>query len=207
MTESSQGFSEQPIVVVLHGMNASPQWGFFPTLADRIALAGFMPLVLSLSHERPTDEVDYVHSILANHPQSLVHFLGHSRGGAIAQIVAAERNKTSERVVVWAGIGVWLRRPVRQTTPFTQDVAENSQRLDIHRAATALRGRIRYLHAEADVIVPRQEVEDLANHSGNHDALTVFSGSTHTFGITHPMTSTTGTFEQAIELTLAYFTS
>jgi pimeloyl-ACP methyl ester carboxylesterase len=192
------------LVVILHGMNASPEWGFFPEVARRLAIAGFASLRVALAGATPTEDVDHVHRTITHFQNHTLHFLGHSRGGAVAQIVASERARSEERVAVWSGIGTWLRAPIRTRLPVHEDLDANADRLSIVEASRALRGRVRYLHAAEDLVVKPREVQAMLDEAGNVDALTMFTASTHTFGITHPMTDATGTFLQAISSTINF---
>lgn len=195
------------VIAILHGMNASPQWGFFPEIARRITACGAIPLPLHFTGNVPTAQIDTVHHVLSAYSSNTVHFIGHSRGGAIAQIVAAERGLTAERVVIWSGIGTFARRQSRLPHEYVSDIQTNAERLDLIRSASMLRGRVRYLHAAADMIVTEKEIREFVLSANNPASLTVFPGSTHTFGITHPFTETTPTFEQAMTITLHFLGS
>lgn len=207
MSDRSNASQAMQAVALIHGRNASMQWGFFPTVARYLANVSFDVIPIDLPSELPSVCVDYVHETLAPLHNRIVHFIGHSRGGAIAQIVANERNVTAESVVVWAGIGKWIRSRFDMGTPPADDVMMNAKRLDLVHAASGLRGRVLYLHAQADLTVNEREIRQLVQQAENEKALHVFAGSTHTFGITHPMTQTTGTFDTALSMTLDFLQS
>lgn len=192
-------------VVVLHGLHASMQWGFFPTVIRRLTDEGYKTIPIDLALPTPSQEVDLVHKRIEETTQGPVHYLGHSRGSAIAQIVARERNIVRERVVVWSGIGKWMRSRFQMDTDYVQDTIVHSQRLDLVNAAKAIRGRVQYIHASADLTVPEREIRHLLQQAQNEEALTVFPGSTHTFGITDPMTTTTATFNTVLNRTISFF--
>ncbi len=193
-----------PLVVILHGLNASPAWGFFPDLSRRLSEAGFASMRLALVHSLVSADVQHVHFALQPFDDFQVHFLGHSRGGAIAQIVAHERSRDHERVVVWSGIGRWLRSPIRTRTAYHDDLETHADRLSLTEASRGLGARVRYLHAAGDMVVKPSEITELVQHAGSIDRLTIFPGSTHTFGISHPMPAATDTYSQVVAATIRF---
>lgn len=207
MSDYSNASRSLQAVALLHGRNATMQWGFFPTITERLVKIGFEVVPIDLPSDIPSECVDHIHEALAPLHNHIIHFIGHSRGGALAQIVANERNITAERVVVWAGIGKWIRSRFDMGTPPADDVMMNAKRLDLVHAASGLRGRVLYLHAQADLTVNEREIRQLVQHAENEKALHVFAGSTHTFGITNPMKHTTGTFDTALTMTLDFLQS
>ena len=207
MSDYSNASRSLQAVALLHGRNATMQWGFFPTITERLVKIGFEVVPIDLPSDIPSECVDHIHEALAPLHNHIIHFIGHSRGGALAQIVANERNITAERVVVWAGIGKWIRSRHDIGTARANDVETNVKRLDLVHAASGLRGRVLYLHAKTDLTVNEREIRHLVQQAENENALHVFSGSSHTFGITNPMTQSTGTFDAALTMTIGFLQS
>ena len=94
-----------PWVVICHGFKGFKDWGFFPTLAERIQQAGLHALRINFSHngviEADFDDLDSfredtwtrhqedLKAVLNNLGTDLIGLVGHSRGGADAIIKAA----------------------------------------------------------------------------------------------------------------------
>lgn len=160
-----------------------------------------------------------------------VSMLGHSRGGGIAMIAAREFQQLHPQqlnhVAVWNSVGTWTRWTPRQAAAWREagtfemqnqrtlqtlnmhssylaDIEENSARLDLVAASTALSGRLRYVHALHDLTVPIREIESLAQASSTEDALAIVGNTTHTFGMEHPVSRITRGFADAIEATFPW---
>ncbi len=192
------------IVIVLHGLNASPQWGFFPAIATRLAGAGLGAMRIAIPSQFVDVSVDYIHNQLKSFSGCRVFFLGHSRGAAIAQIVAAQRNNPTEKVVAWSSIGSWTIRNRSRGALSSGASLDNNKVYSIPHSAATLQKRILYIHAKGDLVVREQVIVTLATVSGNADSLLLLPGSTHTFGIKHPMVQTTGTFESVTKSTIEF---
>lgn len=120
--------SPRPTIVLLHGFKGFRSWGFFPTLADRLARAGFNVVTYSNSgagvdesgnfvfpdrfgHNTYSAELADLRTVLAAlHAGELgipapgsLGLMGHSRGGGIAVLQAATDKKV-RALVTWASI-------------------------------------------------------------------------------------------------------
>jgi pimeloyl-ACP methyl ester carboxylesterase len=127
-------FSNQPIVLFVHGFKGFKDWGHFPMVGEVMAKAGLAFVSFNFSHDgttldQPTDFADLeafgqnnyhkelfdTHSVISAiskgelfEDQHLnrkeIYLLGHSRGGGIS-ITAAAENESVRKLVTWASIG------------------------------------------------------------------------------------------------------
>jgi len=120
--------SPRPAVVLLHGYKGFRTWGFFPTLADRLARAGFTTVTYSASgagvdasggfafpdrfgHNTYSAELADLRLVLTalwerglgTATPTALGLMGHSRGGGIAVLQAA-RDQRVGALVTWAAI-------------------------------------------------------------------------------------------------------
>ncbi len=140
--------------------------------------------------------------------------MGHSRGGGIAQIVTRELLTSAQprhvRTAVLNSVGTWLRwtprqreawereggmtftnertgQQLRMNMSYIDDLECNAERLSLVTAAAACGSALHFIHAEADLTVPLNEIIALRETSQCSAGLTVISNTTHTFGMTHPV--------------------
>ena len=120
----------RPAVVVCHGFKGFKDWGFFPKLAERLALAGFTAITFNFSgsgvgdgeefdeperwgHQRPSGDLDDIRTVVdfvADGGSAWVGLVGHSRGGGLAVLHAA-RDARVRALVTWAAVGSLLWWP------------------------------------------------------------------------------------------------
>ncbi|MBI2793066.1 MAG: alpha/beta hydrolase [Ignavibacteria bacterium] len=250
--------SETALVVFLHGFKGFRNWGFFPFAAQHLANAGFICVRIDMSlngmRGTNTDVVDpdefanntislelsdvgetiaaflnqraYAH--VRKQWNNTLHFVGHSRGGAVAHVVARELLNRSDvllsRCVVWNSVGKVMRWSDRQikawrdagfmtventrtqqqlkiNVSFLEDIIENHDRFSMLHAAHDLEHLMLYIHSETDLTVPLSEIQELLSLSGSKARLEVMPGSTHTFGMMHPVDYITPTFVRVMNLT------
>lgn len=160
----------------------------------------------------------------------IVHFIGHSRGGGAIQIVGRERAEAgdrSSRFVMWNSIGHWERWTPRQREHWIQagsidventrtgqklplstsllfDIEQHADRLSLPTAAAAIADRALYIHAGGDLTVPIKEIEQLRSLATNAGPLIVLDGSTHSFGMSHPIDHVTPTFATVLHHTVSF---
>ena len=120
--------SPRPAVLVLHGFKGFKDWGMFPPLAERLALAGFSAVSPNLSGSGVDDRGEFtlperfghntfsaelqdvgtvidalMHGRLGVPAPSTLGLIGHSRGGGVAVLQAA-RDSRVRALVTWAAI-------------------------------------------------------------------------------------------------------
>lgn len=127
-------FSNQPVVLFVHGFKGFKDWGHFPLVGVELAKAGFAFVSFNFSHdgttiENPIDFADLEAFGRNNYDKELfdieqvinrisnatlfpdvdlnrnrIYLLGHSRGGGVS-IVKASENPLVKGVVTWGSIG------------------------------------------------------------------------------------------------------
>jgi uncharacterized protein len=125
----------RPAVVVVHGFKGFKDWGLWPSLAERLARAGFSAVTLNLSGSGVDDAGEFVfperfgHNTFSAELQDLrrvldalaagelgvarpaaIGLLGHSRGGGIA-ILQTASDPRIRALVTWAAISTVDRWP------------------------------------------------------------------------------------------------
>lgn len=127
-------FSNQSIIIFVHGFKGFKDWGHFPNIGEELAKAGFAFVNFNFTHDgttvsQPTDFADLEAFGNNNYHKELfdtelviqgisssklfsdllidrdkIFLLGHSRGGGIAVTKAAE-NELVKGLVTWGSIG------------------------------------------------------------------------------------------------------
>ena len=127
-------FSNQPVVIFVHGFKGFKDWGHFPKVGEELARAGFAFFSFNFTHDgttldQPTGFADLeafgqnnYHKELFDTEQVIqavsngrlfsefnfnrteIYLFGHSRGGGVAITKAAE-NDLVKKVATWASIG------------------------------------------------------------------------------------------------------
>lgn len=120
----------RPVVAICHGFKGFKDWGMFPKLAERLAVAGFTAVSFNFSgsgvaegdqfteldrweHQRPSADladIGIVFDHFASAGAKWFGLVGHSRGGALAVLHAASDPRVRS-LVTWAGIDDFLRWP------------------------------------------------------------------------------------------------
>lgn len=232
---------KKPLVVFVHGYKGFKDWGVFGRMDDEFVTEGFALLKFNFSHNGGTlqDPIDFpdleafgrnnysmelddlnavmdwlhapsVHSNEIN--LEAISLMGHSRGGAMATLTAANDHRVS-RLVTWASVSTlnrtcfapgperdaWKKNGVmyvkngrtQQLMPhgfqWYEDYQANQERFDVEAAARNLRIPHLIAHGDADESVPLWHAQLLKEWSAKSELLTV-SNADHVFGGKHPWT-------------------
>ena len=229
---------QKPIIIFCHGYKGFKDWGAWNLMANALADEGFCFIKFNFSHnggtkDQPIDfpdleafgnnnytkELDDLDSVInwvcANLEETAeanintITLLGHSRGGGIVIIKAAEDSRV-KTVISLAGVSDYKNRfPVgmafnkwkdsgvyfvenartKQQMPhhyqFYEDFAKNEKRLTIQSAAKNLNIPFLIIHGDADTSVSIQEAQNLHQWNPN-STLQVIKGANHVFGAAHP---------------------
>lgn len=233
-----QDGNPKPVVVFVHGFKGFKDWGHFNLLADYFARHGFVFLKLNLSHNGvepggddltnleafannnfciELDDVKKAIDYVKQHPREIpaqelaadyIFLIGHSRGGGLVLLKAAEDERISG-VATWSAISdidqrwspefmeKWKRDGVQyvlngrtgQMMPLNYQLVEscqaNKDRLNIAKATEKLQVPLLIIHGEQDETLPVQMAHDL--HAANPFAeLYLIPEANHSFGGSHP---------------------
>ena len=249
-----EGPGPHPVVLIAHGYTTFMDWGFFPEIADRLAAQGVASLRFNFSGSgigpdlvSPTEPErfarnSYLHELddLATVRAALdrgdwplldpdrVGILGHSRGGAMSLIHAAEHRGyralvtwaaidrilqfTPERLAQWRVDGVvdvmhWTARRTWQLDVSTLRAAEqHAERLDVLAACRKVPAPVLVVMGDADAGLAPAVAENLAAAAGERGELCWVPGGDHTFGARHPLRRPLpDTLERVLEATTQHF--
>jgi uncharacterized protein len=218
------------LVVIVHGFKGFKDWGFFPWLADRLVSHGLAVCRFNMSRcgigddPESFDRLDLfehdTYSIeLADLRAAVRHaqerfaglptiLLGHSRGGGVAILGAADVPDLGA-VIAWSPISRcdnwdaktrrdWQERGVtevvnqrtKQVMRISRDVLDdfeaNRERLDIVAAAENLRVPLLVVHGGRDESVSIESGRLLASRAKEGSLLEIATAS-HTFNAIHPL--------------------
>ena len=252
---TAAGGAGRPAVVICHGFKGFKDWGMFPHLADRLARAGLTAVSFNFSGSGVGGEGDsfneperFAHDTFTRQLFDLSEVLdalaearlvpglsqpirtglvGHSRGGGMAILKAAEDPRIGA-LVTWASISApqrWTPDVVRRwradgklevvnsrtgevlrlTTDILDDIDQNATgRLDIRAAAGRVKAPWLIIHGDADEAVPVEEAKVLEGSSSNRAHLLIVEGAGHTFGARHPWQGSTPELEKVMDATVEW---
>jgi len=231
----------KPIVILCHGFKGFKDWGHFNLIAEEFAQQGFVFIKFTMSHsgttlERPIDFVDldafghnnflieledtglildFIEEHAGNFQGDLnqIYLIGHSRGGGIAILKAAEDSRI-QKLVTWASvkdfadffihqnIDNWksndkiysINSRTQQEMPLYYQIYENyishKERLNIPKAASSLQIPWLIIHGTNDASVPINYSEFLNNCNSMSNIIKI-KESDHSFGGKHPWVNPT----------------
>ena len=223
-----------PVVIFAHGFKGFKDWGTHNLVARYFAEKGFRFLKFNFSHngttaDNPTDftdliafadntfsiELEDLHriidfvcggSVMAR--VSGVYLIGHSMGGGISIITAAEDPRVIKMVTMaaissfrnlwpkeiegqWRLSGI-IYLPNKRTgqdmplkSTLLDDLHRNPERLDIIRMASRVAQPWLIVHGDIDPTVPLTQAVELQTAQPTAE-LIVIEGGDHVFGATHP---------------------
>lgn len=201
----------QSVIIICHSFMAFKDWGFFPHMAERFALKGYATVSFNFSGNgvppqgiRIADFARFEKNTISAEIRDLatlldairegrigsphidgerIILLGHSRGGAVAIIHAAERSGPIALVTLAsvATLQRWTRHqlqewrwkgflplsrdtsvsPLRLGVEFLDDLEANGERFNVIAQARSIRIPWLIIHGTADVTVPPAEAEML----------------------------------------------
>ncbi len=244
-----------PAVILCHGFKGFKDWGYAPHAAERMADEGWCAVRFNFSHNgvgedflnfteperfaqntfsKELEDLDAVIGAVADRsiaPAEIdakrIALVGHSRGGGIVILKAAEDDRIS-CAASWAGVSGfdrwggatkerWRRegfievmntrtkQKMRMNLTLLEDLEKNPERLDILAAVRHMRKPLLIVHGEQDLSVPVAEAYELYAHAEKMlTELEIVPNADHTFGMTHPYAGTTPAFSRVLERTLLW---
>ena len=253
----SAASGKMPAVIVLHGYKAWKDWGFFPYVCTKIAESGTICINFSTSLcgvSPGSDMIDKPEKFAANtvlneieDTQMVINefsdgkidseakklwngefiFLGHSRGGTIGIIIAAE-NRLIRKTISWCPIGKFIRTTPRQADLWKQrgylefrdnktgqmlrinkshieTIENNPVRLNPAGRLKELDIPVCFIHGKQDMTVPYHESEKLFSNVINQKSeYILIEGTGHTFGVSHPFERTNKALEEVLQNTIKF---
>ena len=233
----------KPIVIYVHGFKGFKDWGHFNLIGEQMAMANFVFVKFNFSYNGTTEtaQVDFADlEAFGNNNFSIemddlglvmdyivksneisdaeldkdqLNLIGHSRGGGIAILKAAE-DKRVQKLITWASVseyghfwskvvmqkwkeeGVLITKNGRtkQDMPLYYQLYDNyfsnQDRLHIPTNAQKLTLPWLIIHGTEDEAVPLSSAEALHGYNSRSKLLTIENG-THTFGGKHPWSALT----------------
>jgi len=256
-TAATASQTAPPAIVVCHGFKGFKDWGCFPTIGRDLAEAGYLAVSFNFSGSgigpdllNFTDGERFEHATISGDLDDLsrileaigsgalpgprasaagIGLLGHSRGGGVSLLAAAEDTRV-RAVVVWGSVssfGRWHPGTVAEwrlkgyvpvenartkqvfhlRTDILDDLTAHGQgRLNVERAAKTLAERrvpVLIVHGGADESVAVTEGRAIAGWSGGE--LNEMPGAGHTFGAVHPFRGRTPDLDRALAVTRDFF--
>ncbi|MBS1913851.1 MAG: dienelactone hydrolase family protein [Bacteroidetes bacterium] len=245
-----------PVIIFAHGFKGFKNWGSIPYICESLARRGFYTIAMNFTHNgveghrqdftrldrfeantftREVEELQDAVSAVSNGAVPLsvraserIGIIGHSRGGGISLLEAADDPRV-RAVAVWASVAsfhrfterqidIWRRdgffesknmrtgQMMRLGSDLLADLEMNSDQLDITAAAERFGRPLLILHGEQDLSVRIEDGEEIASHA--RPELTEFvriPTANHTFGAVHPFEGTNPILEDAISRTAGFF--
>jgi uncharacterized protein len=252
---------KKSVIIYAHGFNGFKDWGNFDLIARQFAAAGFVFIKFNFSHNGTTPEhpeefvdldaygennytkefydlqvvIDWASNTsnpYAKHiDQEQLFLIGHSRGGGIVLIKAAEE-KRIKAIATWAsvaecktpwstwneqklsewkqtGVQYYLNGRTKQQMPLHyqlyEDYQNNNDRLDVQKAISKLNIPVLVCHGTKDEAVKVENAYLLKEHNPTAEVFIVESD--HVFGRKHPWTGNhlPEAMQEVIDRTISFF--
>ena len=179
------------VVVIVHGLDGSKDWGFFPWLSEYLCEAGVVGVRFTMSRDTYTGQIQDLLEVVKQTQSRFrglpLFLLGHSRGGGIALLAAREIEKLAG-VITWSAISRadhWGDIDVSGTAVLS-DFEANRDRLDILDSASRLQIPLLAIHGANDASVPPDESRAIVSRVRDA-SLMIIDGASHTFNAIHPL--------------------
>lgn len=241
-----------PLMVFCHGFKGFKDWGCFPYMFDKFASENIFTVSFNFSLNGTDNEksnpvdferldnfaintfsqelddlgcvIDYLESQKDkyNYDFNKLILAGHSRGGGIAILKAAE-DKRIKKLLVLASVSdfyrygeetkrIWRERgfievlntrtkqKMRMNVSLLEDLELNSERLDIKKALGRIDVPTLIIHGTEDLAVDASEAQTIYTGLKSKDlsVIKILENTGHTFGAVHPFTGTTAHLETVI---------
>ncbi len=238
------------LLIFIHGFKGFKDWGGFPYMMNKLAEAGFSTAGFNFSFNgvdrkssmdfthldlfakntlsRELDELGcvidhfYSNADKYNFDKEKIFLIGHSRGGGISIIKAAEDKRIKALITLasvsdfdrysaghkkkWREQGYFeilnsrTNQIMRLNATLLEDIENNKERLNILSAAGKLNIPYLIVHGKEDLSVKFSEGEEIYKHTPNNlgEFLPV-ERTGHTFGVVHPFMGSTPAFDSVID--------
>lgn len=250
-----ENIENSPCLIFVHGFKGFKDWGFFPFSAKYFSDRGFFVLTFNFSHNgvgdslTEFDEPDkfakntfslelselnelidaYFNGFFGSGSGKGIGLIGHSRGGAIVLLNAAERNDV-KAAAVWSSVCKLDRYTERQkkewrekgvveilnsrtkqvmslNVSLLEDIEKNKNgKLNLEKAVKNINKPLLIVHGEQDLTVKIDEAEQIYNWA-NPDLTEIYRvpAAGHTFNIVHPFNGSNDKFDSVLEVTYNFF--
>ncbi len=251
----------KPVVIYAHGFNGFKDWGNFDMIAKQFADAGFVFIKFNFSHngttpEHPEEFVDLYAYGENNYTRELhdlqvvidwatdstnpfasqidrdqLYLIGHSRGGGIVLIKAAEEKRIKaaatwasvaecktpwstwddQKIADWKQTGVqyYFNGRTKQQMPLYyqlyEDYQDNIERLDVQKAISKLAIPMLICHGTKDEAVNVEKAYLLKEHNPTAELFLIESD--HVFDRKHPWNEDhlPEAMQQVVDKTISFF--
>lgn len=234
---------QKPIVIFAHGYKGFKDWGCWDLVAKQFAKNNLFFIKFNFSYngttpENPLEfedlnafaennyekELDDLQSVIdwittskdfnTEIDKNQITLIGHSRGGGIVNIKAAEEPKVT-KLITWAavcdfgkrtatigdleqwkkdGVKYVLNGRTKQMMPhnyqFYENFKANEKRLTIKRAVEKIKIPYLIIHGSEDTSIKLEEAESLHKWNPNSELL-IIENANHVFGAKHPWSEDT----------------
>lgn len=241
-----------PLIIFIHGFKGFKDWGAHHLTARYFTQNGYRYLKFNLSHsgvpvDAPSDVTDMelfaantfskemadvdrvINYALTNLNATTIFLIGHSRGGGLAVLQAANQTHV-KGLVTWSSIAdfssLWKKEQEKEwkqsgkiyvvnartkeemplNVTLLEDFEAHKNELDILNAAKKINIPWLIVQGDADVNVPFETAQKLANANLGARLIKI-EGANHVYGASHPFTDETLPLHlfQVCEKSLAFF--